>query len=51
MLNQFFRAAVQQSDMRIYALNNLTIQIQNQAQDAMRRRVLRSEVNRKFTVF
>ena len=44
MLSQLLSRAVQQADVRISTLNNLTIQFQNQAQHTVRRRVLGSKI-------
>jgi hypothetical protein len=35
---------MEQSNVRVDALNNLAIEFQNQAQNAMRRRVLRPKI-------
>ena len=43
-LHELFRATVQQADMRITPLNNLTVKLQNKTQNAVRRRVLRTKV-------
>ncbi len=43
-LGQFFRGPVQQPDMRIGTLDNLTIHLQHQAQHTVRGRMLRAEI-------
>jgi hypothetical protein len=43
-LGQLFGAAVQQADVRVGALDDLAVQLQHQAQHAVRCRVLRTEV-------
>jgi hypothetical protein len=48
-LDQLLGAAVQKADMRIDAFDEFTVQFQNQAQNAMRRRVLRAEIQVEFT--
>ena len=47
--HQLFGATVQQTDMRVAAFNNLTVQFQNQTQHAVSRRVLRAEVDVEVT--
>ncbi len=49
-LHQLFRAAVQQADMRIDALDDFTVKVEHQAQNAVRRRVLRPEIDRETTI-
>lgn len=44
MLSQLLSRAVQQADVRISTLNNLTVQLQNQTQHTVRRRVLGSKI-------
>ena len=44
-LDQLFGAAVQQADMRIDAVDHLAVQFQHQTQHAMRRRMLRPEID------
>ena len=44
-LDQLFRAAMQQPDMRIDAVDNFAVEFQHEAQNAMRRRVLRPEID------
>ena len=44
VLDQLLGAAMQQADMRIGTLDHLAIHLQNQPQHAMRRRMLRSEI-------
>ena len=48
VLEQFLGAAVKQADMRIDALDNLAVQLQHQAQHAVRSRVLRTEIDREI---
>jgi len=50
MLDQLFRATMQQPDMRVAALHHLTVKLQHQAQHAVRCRVLRSEIDSKFAI-
>ena len=45
-LGQLFSGTVQQANVRIGALDHFTIQLQHQAQHAVRSRVLRTEVQR-----
>ena len=45
VLDQLFGAAMQQPDMRIDALDDLAVELQHQAQHAVRRRMLRPEVD------
>ena len=49
LLNQLFRATVQQANMRIDALNDFAVQLQHEAQNAVRRRVLWPEVDVEVT--
>jgi hypothetical protein len=44
VLDQFLRSAVEQSDMRIDALNNLAVEFEHKTQNAMGRRVLGPEI-------
>jgi hypothetical protein len=46
-LDQLFGAAMQKADMRIDALDDFTIELQHETQHAVRRWVLRAEVDRK----
>ena len=46
VLDQLLGTAVQQPDMGIGALDDLAVHLENQAQHAMRRGMLRSEVER-----
>jgi hypothetical protein len=41
---------MQQTDMRVNALNALAVQIHHQTQNAVRGRVLRAKINGKFAV-
>jgi len=45
VFDEFFGAAVQQPDMRIDAFDDLAIQLQNEPQYAVRRRMLRTEID------
>ena len=45
VLDQLLGAAMQQADMRIDALDHLAVELQHQAQHAMRRRMLRPEID------
>src|SRR6516165_4475728 len=49
VLDQFFRAAVQQTDMRIGALDDLAVHLQNEAHHAVRRRVLWTEIHHEIS--
>jgi hypothetical protein len=51
VFGQFFGAAMQQADVRVGALNHFAVQLQNQAQHTVRRRVLRTKVQRVVTDF
>ena len=46
VLGELFGGAVQQADMGIRALDHLAVELEHQAQHAVRRRVLRPEVQR-----
>ena len=46
-LHEFFGAAMQQADMRVDPLDHLAVELEHQAQHAMRRRMLGSEVDRE----
>ena len=46
VLDQLLGAAVQQADMRIDALDDLAVELQHEPQHAVRRRVLRPEIDR-----
>ena len=50
MLDQLLGAAVQEPDVGINALDHLAVEIQYQAQDAMRRRVLGPEITNKSLI-
>ena len=43
--HQFFRSPMEKPDMRVAPLDNLAIEFQDQPQHAMRRRVLRTEID------
>ena len=45
VLDQLFGAAVEQPDMRVDALHDLTVELKHQAQYAVRGRMLRPEIN------
>ncbi len=47
VLDQLFGAAVEQADMRIDALDDLAVELQHQAQHAVRGRMLRPEIDRE----
>src|SRR5262249_14597889 len=49
VLDQLMGASVKKSDVRINPFNNLAVQFKNQAQDAMRRRMLRPKIDRKIS--
>ena len=48
VLDQLFSAAMEQANMRIDALDNLAIKFQDEAQNAMRRGVLRPKIYREI---
>ncbi len=48
-LHQLLGAAMQQADMRIDALDDFAVQLQHKAQHAVRRRMLRPEVDGEIT--
>jgi hypothetical protein len=45
VLDQLFGAAMQQADMRIDALDDFAVQLQDQTKNPVRRRMLRAEVD------
>jgi hypothetical protein len=45
VLDQLLGAAMQQADMRIDALDDLAVQFEHEAQHAVRRRMLRTEID------
>ncbi|MNK90567.1 hypothetical protein D3C87_1106250 [compost metagenome] len=47
-LDQLFGAAMQKTDMRIDALDDFAVQLQNQTQHAVRGRMFRTEVDREI---
>ena len=47
VFDQLLGAAVKQPDVRIDALDHFAVKFKHQAQDAMRRRMLRTEIDRK----
>jgi hypothetical protein len=49
LLDQLFRATMQEADMRIDTLDDFAVQLQHEAQHAMRGRMLRSKVDREVT--
>jgi hypothetical protein len=48
LLDQLLCAAMQQADMRIDTGDDFAIKVQHHAQDAVRRRMLRTEVDREI---
>ena len=46
-LHELFGAAMQEADMRVDALDHLAVKLEHEAQHAMRRRMLRPEVDRE----
>jgi hypothetical protein len=48
VLDKLFSAAMEQADVRIDALDHLAVELQDQAQHAVCRRVLRSEIDREI---
>ena len=46
--DQLLGPAMQQPDVRVHALDHLAIEIEHEAQDTMRRRVLRPEIQREI---
>ena len=44
VFNQFFGAAMQQADMRIHPLDDFAVHFHNHAQNTVRRRMLRAEI-------
>ena len=47
-LHQLLGAAMEQPDMRIDALDDLAVEFEHEAQHAMRRRMLRAEIDREI---
>ncbi len=47
VLDQLLGAAMKQADMRIDALDDFAVELQHEAQHAVRRRMLRPEVDRE----
>ena len=47
VLDQLFGAAMQQADMRIDAGDDFAVEFEHEAQHAVRRRMLRAEVDRE----
>ena len=45
VLDQLLGAAMQQADMRIDALDDLAVELEHEAQNAVRRRMLRAEID------
>ena len=45
VLDQLLGAAVKQPDVRIHALDDFTVELEHKAQHAVRRRMLRSEID------
>ena len=50
VLDQLLGAAVQQPDMRVDALDDFAVELEHEAQHAMRRRVLRPEIDGELAV-
>ena len=50
VLDQLFGAAMQKPDMRIDALDHLAVEFEHEAQHAVRRRMLRPEVDREIAL-
>ncbi len=50
LLHQLFGAAVEQSDMRINSLHDLSVELQHKAQNAMGGRMLRPEIYAEGTI-
>src|SRR5262249_38612520 len=48
VFDQLFRAAMQKPNMRIDSLDHLAVEFQNQPQHAVRRRMLRPEIDREI---
>ncbi|GBF27635.1 hypothetical protein MnTg02_02692 [bacterium MnTg02] len=51
MLYEFFRAPVKETDMRINPLHDLSIKFENETQNAMSRRMLRTEIDAEISDF
>src|SRR5579862_2940955 len=49
VLDQLLRAAMEEADMRIDALDDLAVELKHKTQHTMRRRMLRPEVDRKVS--
>ena len=50
VLDQLLGAAVEQPDMRVDALDDLAVELEHKAQHAMRRRMLRPEIDGELAV-
>ena len=50
VLDQLLGAAVKQADMRVDALDDLAVELEHEAQYAVRRRVLRPEIDGELAV-
>ena len=50
LLDQLLGTAMEQTDMRIDTLDHLAVEFQHQAQHAVRRRMLRPEIDRKVAL-
>ena len=51
VLDQLFGAAMQKSDMRIDALDHFAVELEHEPQHAVRRRMLRPEIDREVSLF
>ena len=49
LFDQLLGAAMQEPDMRIDALDHFAVELEHKAQHAMRRRMLRSEIDREIS--
>jgi hypothetical protein len=49
VLNQLFSAAMEQPDMRIDARDHFAVELEHQTQNAVRGRMLRSEIDREIS--
>ncbi len=48
-LHQLFGAAMEETDMRIDTLDDFAVEFENEPQDAMRGRMLRTQIDREIT--
>src|SRR5262249_47044681 len=51
VLDELFGAAMQKADMRVSAAHDLAIELEDQAQDAVGRGMLRAKIDRKGPLF